>query len=100
MFITIPTIFSLVAFALHPLTTRQQTLAPSVPAWGSSSGSPTSSYITDDVSHITSIVVNFIDYIVAGFNLGPYLFSLEFHKDAGSAVGPAVPAANSCTLNG
>ena len=55
------------ALELFVPTTRQQTVAPFVPAWGSVS-SEKSSYISDGVSHISSIVV---------------------YKDTDSAVTPA-----------
>ena len=44
------------ALTLFVPTTRQQTVAPFVPPWGSGS-SESSSYISDGVSHISSIVV-------------------------------------------
>ncbi len=55
------------ALELFVPTTRQQTVAPSVPPWGPDS-SEKSSYISDGVSHISSIVV---------------------YKDKSSAVTPA-----------
>lgn len=83
-----------VALSLCPLTTKQQTLASFTPAWGVPSGTPASSYISDGVSHITSIVVNYFDN-----TFGPFPYSFQFYQTGGAAVETSVPSNTGCTFN-
>ncbi len=78
-------ILALVTLAFLITTTLQITSVASVPAWGTSTPTPTSSYISDGVSKITSIEAKFEIY--SGNN---YPVSFQFYQGL-TPVGLAVP---------